>query len=458
MHLPRSSIASPRSSLALPLAALALIGLTGLGCGPKPPARSPQERVSDAAPAVTALREARFVEAAKLAETALARDRQNGTAAAVHAIAGIQAAGSQLRDDLERLFDNPSLRALDHEQGRAMWQRYADALQKIDADLAVTAADANFSLELCVACWEHDWNRNGQIDDRDRRMFEIEYDGRAPKESAAKKEPPPPPDGELDGDPDWSMPDPTFIPEGDPRRRPTFRFDRGDADWARAMLSFQRAVMELILAYRWSELDKLFFGRGDAPVKMVIALQDGARVKRARELILAGLRHAERCRAAYLAETDDDREWMPNPSQKSYPIPLDVDAALYQTWSDVLGDLRRMLESEEGLSLHGLSALGDDADSMKYLPDAYVDLGALLREPSDIVIDFSHVDAIERNEDRPAEVQKVVEQMLRGILGKGYAPKMKPTPMLERLGRMKRELLTGEDTFERKLRYLFWLN
>jgi hypothetical protein len=409
---------------------------------------------------VTALREAKFAEAAQLATAALGKDRKNGTAAAVRAIAGFQAAGSQLRDDLEVLLQtSESLRALDHEAGRALWQRFADALQKIDADLAVTAADAGFGLELCIACWEHDWNHSGEIDDRDRRMFEIEYDGRAAAraEAEAKKKEQPASPEEFDGDPDWSMEDPSFIPEGDPRRRPTFRFDQGDADWARAMLSFQRAAMELILAYRWSELDTLLRARGNAPVKITIALQDGARVKRARELILAGLGYAERCRAAYLAETDDDREWMPSPTQKNHPIPLDVDAALYQTWSDVLGDVRRMLKSEEGLSLRGVAALGDD-DSSRYLPDAFVDLGALLGDPKDIVIDFGHVDAIERNHGNPAEVQKVVEAMLRGILGNGYEPKMKPSPILGRFGRMRRELMTGEDTFERKLRYLLWLN
>ena len=40
---------------------------------------------------------------------------------------------------------------------------------------------------------------------------------------------------------------------------------------------------------------------------------------------------------AYLAETDDDREWVPNPKQQSHPMPLPVDAArigaLERTWT-----------------------------------------------------------------------------------------------------------------------------
>ena len=49
------------------------------------------------------------------------------------------------------------------------------------------------SLDLCLACWQVDWNRNGDIDERDLRMLQVEYDAH----------------GEQ-------------IPEGDPRRTPTF--------------------------------------------------------------------------------------------------------------------------------------------------------------------------------------------------------------------------------------------
>jgi len=48
--------------------------------------------------------------------------------------------------------------------------------------------------------------------------------------------------------------------------------------------------------------------------------------------------------------------------------------------------------------------------------------------------------------------------MLRGLLGNGYHPQMKPSPLVKRLDRMKQELDHGEDTFDRKLRYLLWLN
>jgi hypothetical protein len=35
---------------------------------------------------------------------------------------------------------------------------------------------------------------------------------------------------------------------------------------------------------------------------------------------------------------------------------------------------------------------------------------------------------------------------------------MRPSRITERMKRMKQEVQRGEETFERKLRYLFWLN
>jgi hypothetical protein len=388
-------------------------------CGaaePLPPARTTDQRAEDSAPAVSLLQTSKFDEAGRSASWALSQDPRNARAAAVHAIAIYRQAGNELILKMTNLLDT-GIRGLDHERGRETWMTLLAKLDEVDRDLAVVAADPNFSLELCLACWEHDWNRNGQIDDRDRKMFEIEFDGQG---------------GE--------------IAESDPRRRPTYRFDVGDAEWARAMIAFQRAGVELILAYKWNELDKLFANLFSKPKgKMTIHLADKDRVRHARELILFGLDHAERCRSAYLAETDDDREWVPNPKQKNYAMPLEVDNELYDTWKGVLGDVRRMLESKEGISLREAQSVAEVDDIT--LPNAYLDLGAMLRDPKDIVLDFSKVDP-----------KLDIEGVLQDLVGNGYRTKMKPSPIVSRLRKMKDQLSRGEDTFDRKLRYLMWLN
>jgi len=48
--------------------------------------------------------------------------------------------------------------------------------------------------------------------------------------------------------------------------------------------------------------------------------------------------------------------------------------------------------------------------------------------------------------------------VLRGLLQNGYQAAMRPSPPVARLRQMKQPLDRGEEPFERKLRYLFWLN
>lgn len=406
---PGSHPGSMRSLVAavFALAVVAVVLLLG-ACG-APEAPSPHRETVDSTPAVVALQGSRFDDAGRTATALLRDDPRSSRAAAVHAIATYRAAGHDLVQQLELVIEQgDALKMLDHDKGRRVWLTFLTELEKVDRDLAVVAADPGFALELCIACWEYDWNRSGTIDDRDRKMFEVEFDGKG---------------GEL--------------PEGDPRRRPTYRFDAGDAEWARAMIAFQRAALEIVLAYDWKELDRLFRDRG--PIRIRIA--DKGRVRRARDLILAGLDAADRCRRAYLAETDDDREWVPNPRQRSYAMPLEVDARLYETWEGVIGDVRGMLESKHGISLHEVVALL--GESAKDIPNIYIDVGAMLREPRDIVLDLQ---------------SKNVDTIARNLLGAGYKKSMKPSPLVARLARMKTELGRGEDTFERKLRYLLWLN
>ncbi len=378
--------------------------------------------IADAKPAVAALQASKFDEARQLASQALAKDARNSRAAAVRAIATYQAAGHALIASLSEVIDKgETLKSLDHQAGRAAWLSFLAALESVDRDLMVASADKDFSMELCLACWEHDWNRNGKVDDRDRKLFEIEVDAKGDE-----------------------------IPDGDPRRRPTFRFDAGDIEWALAMVSFQRAGVELVLGYQWSELDKLFqwniFSK-DKPATITIKLMDKDRVRHAHQLILAGLYHAEDCRTLYLAEKDDDREWVPNPEQVNHPVPLPMDVTIYATWAGVLRDVRTLLKSEEGIPLRGMAGLAD-GKLAQLMPDAYIDLGAMLTQPRDIVIDFGDMSESTQN----------VERVLRGVLGNGYRAGMTPSKLVQRLRTMKEDLERGSDTVDKKLRYLLWLN
>ena len=390
--------------------AVALAGCSDVAA--LPPPRTP-ERIAADAPALDALRAANFDAAFALAAQQLAIAPQDSEAAAIHAIAGYQQAAARLYVALDL---RSSWFIFDHvlrDEAQPSVQAFDERLDAIDRDLAVVAADPAFTLELCLACWQYDWNHDGTIDDHDQRLFEIERDDK----------------GEG-------------LPPNDPRRRPTFKFDVGDALWGRAMLSFQRAAAELVLAYRWSDINK----DGDAKT-VVVHLLSADRVKRARALLLAGLDFSDKTRKAYLAETDDDREWVPNPRQHSHPVPLDANDKLYDTWEGVVGDLRRLVAGDEGISMRELGPL-ISTELAWLVPDAYVDVGRMLDEPVDIRIE---------NEGH-GDKAKAVERVLRGVLGHGYRESMKPSPLVGRIRSIAGELARGGDTFDEKLRYLMWVN
>jgi hypothetical protein len=389
-----------------------LVGALLIGCASTPTPRTHAHRAEEDA-AVGLLRAGRFDDATTAATQLLAVDAANPPAHAIAAITRFIRASHQLRMDFETMLAQAFRRGeVDHQYLRFAGERLDGEWAQVARDLEAAAADRDFALELCPACWQVDWNGNGRLDSRDARVLQIEVD--------------------ADGNP---------LPDEDPRRTPTFRFDRGDLYWALALVDFLRASLDVVLTYRFPDLATL--NRSD---RLVLPLADRARIARAREEVLAGLAAAERARAEYLAETDDDREWVPNPRQKSHPLPLPVDDALYATWAALLGDARRLLESKEGLDVAQIAQLGDR--QWRNPPRGFIDLGKLFAEPHELVIRLSSLDHVERD----------AEPLLHDLFGSAYVASMKPTPLVGRLDRMKGEIERGSESFERKLRYLFWLN
>src|SRR5687767_11661674 len=136
------------------------------GCGTAEP-RAPQPRIDNSA-AATALRDSKFAAAIREGDAALAANPRDAQAAAVRAIARYQQAGDKLFAELGTVIDQgETVKFFDHERGRAAWGEFLGALEAIDRDLQIAEADPGFGLELCLACWKHDWNRNGSIDERD---------------------------------------------------------------------------------------------------------------------------------------------------------------------------------------------------------------------------------------------------------------------------------------------------
>jgi hypothetical protein len=399
---------------------------------PTAPRLNIRQQRQAAQPALAALRASKFKQAHQLAQRLRKGDPSNAYARLVFAVTSYKKTMHQLFMDLMTIAIGASRTGqFNHRYARSTLTQAEADLATVGEELAAAAQQPRIALELCLACLKVDWNRNGRLDRRDRRFMEIERDAEGNR-----------------------------IPEDDPRRRPVFRFDHGDLAWASAFVSFQRAAIHLLLAYKWPEWrpgEIIDWAEGDSDARkgpLVIKLARPKQIATARRLILKGLDHADRARRSYLAETDDDREWLPNPRQKNHPLPLPVDKALYDTWAGVLRDVKLLLAGEEGLSVTELAQLGDR--QWKNPPGGYLNFGRMLADPKDIVFQSGkQLRALlrERRKNTPA-----FEKGLKEILGDYYVPKMKLSPLVRRLSRMKQEVERGKESLERKLRYLLWLN
>jgi hypothetical protein len=246
------------------------------------------------------------------------------------------------------------------------------------------------------------------------------------------------------------------IPEGDNRRRPTYRFDHGDIAWGRAMLSYQQALASLALAYDWQWVDMFLDDdkpRGKKPTKITIKLVDAKKVAKAREQLFAGLAASDEARLAYVAETDDDREWVPSPKQKNYAAPLPVDANLYRTWEDVVLDVRSLVAGETGISFQALWELAEEKDA----PPGFIDFGAMLTKPKNIVIDVTMIDRID-DEKNPAKRATLMVSFIKNLIGNGFRMQMKPSRLTDRFIQLRKDMSANDEVFSDKLKYFFWLN
>jgi hypothetical protein len=357
------------------------------------------------------LDEGRVEDAATAAATWLTRRPDDSRAHAFMAVTRLASAARHILTDLaqkgarERYSDDKYLRALllvlDGELARA------------DADLAAAATDASFMLVACPGCWRIDWDGDGKPDDA---LLSVERDA----------------GGRL-------------MPPSDPRRHATFAFDVGDLHYLRGVVSFARALVSIGLAYRIGEVVAQV-SRFQLDV-ISVRLDDKTRVLKARSHILAGIEHIERARLAYLAERDDDREWIPGPRQQHHPVPLSVDEAVYQRWAEALRAVRALVRGDSGLDMAVLARLAESPP--KALPRGFLDVGALFSRPRDF-----ELHPAELMQKRP----KHPDELLTHVFGDAYVPRMRSNPLPSLLWRAAEEARRSRDKSNRRMRYVLWLN
>ncbi len=311
-------------------------------------------------------------------------------------------------------------------------KRLADVIGHIEA--ALGKADGAFGVALTVAQLAFDQNGDQTIDADERALFEAAMD--------------------HTGEP---------IPRGDPRRAPIFRIDLGDLHWALAYLSFQRALLKAALAL---ELKGVDYWQARRARRLSVPLKDPKLISGdVKSLILRGLTESASARKAYLAETDDDSEWIPNPTQKNHGVPLRVDEALYERWAKLLAGVQALVDGKEALDVDQIAAAlrgaacpegqGDPFLCTEEKTGARIDVGRMFNEPRDLDLDVSGMTRA-----------KTVSAFLVSAAGVYADSELPPSGVVAELGAVAAQWPEAQKVSEEaadrllavKLRYLLWLN
>lgn len=163
----------------------------------------------------------------------------------------------------------------------------------------------------------------------------------------------------------------------------TIRFDSADAEWLAAYVHLISGVSEMVIAVdptsairtvtegRQRLVDaganvgvaSMFLGNEtlDQVAAALLALEgkpDVTRTRAALDHFSKMIAHNRKFWPKLLAETDNELEWLPNPSQTS-PFGIQITAEIAQTWQDVLADIDDILAGRQLIPYGG----GYDAPS-----------------------------------------------------------------------------------------------
>lgn len=319
--------------------------------------------------------------------------------------------------ELVAITDQLQEHKVEHVRGRRALVELEAALAQTEAHLAEAAKAPDFTIELCPSCWVVDWDGLSGVDERDLKRLEIERDDTG-----------------------------RVLPDDDPRRKPTIRFDHGDVMFGRAYVAMQRALLDLLLAYDWSELDGLY--AEPAAEMFTLRIEAPERMGQARSRILEAIDFADAARRAYLAETDDDKEWLPSPTQQNRATWSRLDAEDYEAWAQLTAELRALVEGREGLSVTELAQIGDD--TWDDPPQGFIDVGRLLSEPGPIEVNLARLYTLDTSLRVP------IERLLKGLFGDAYREAMQPSPLVARLGRFEAGNSAGAFAYVFYAGYVVW--
>jgi hypothetical protein len=236
---------------------------------------------------------------------------------------------------------NPNPAPLTYDGFRTILQQFADDLAQAEATLAPLNADVKLPIDLARV--HLDLDGDGRVADEERLWSIL---------------------GLVDARSRGSAPD-TFV----------IAFDKGDVYWMRGYAHLLMAIAETWLAHdfrpTFEQTFHLFFPRAGLPYAAPLGSErrgpdsadypvfadalafihlfnwpvvDGPRLQRVHAHFKAVATMSRQSWAAILAETDDDREWIPNPRQGN-PFPsLPVTQERIEAWLGAMTEFEAVLD------------------------------------------------------------------------------------------------------------------
>ena len=252
--------------------------------------------------------------------------------------------------------DNPNPEQVDYEMVRQVFENMTEHLDRADRTLAQVKS-RKVKLPLRLFTFHLDINRDGKRDqNEDLSQIYRMYFG-----------------NNLAGAP------------GQPREQLVVAFDYSDVLWLRGYTHLLRAMLEFGLAYDheplWDVAGHLVFERAKLKhafqqeeqdafranqrrnqprywspnwISDVVAaihntsfkIREPARLKRAHAHLKEMIGLSREMWKSVLAETDNDREWIPSPKQESAVSPVRVGKEMIATWHDFLREMELLLDGE----------------------------------------------------------------------------------------------------------------
>lgn len=244
---------------------------------------------------------------------------------------------------------NPDPEPVSYNEVRDGLQAWLDALARVEATLA-EVDDESVKLPLHIGRIRLDFNGDG-------RATEAESLWRAYAAAGATGLP-----GARDGN----------LAE----QAQSFRivFDYADVHWLRGYINLLMGASEMLLAYEWEQLfhrtGHLLFARPESDYPFLLSNERGrgflsrwvddiafihlldlelvepARMKRAHEHFRATIGHSRQSWDAILAETDDEREWIPSPEQTGVVPGVNITPEMIEQWRRFLTEAESLLAGE----------------------------------------------------------------------------------------------------------------